>query len=60
MGYKTFFEQIKTICAWNSLNTNKQHLDFSMLACYRNLYQEKWADNEIIYEYCLLYQQVDY
>ena len=22
MGYKTFFEQIKTVCAWNSLNTN--------------------------------------
>ena len=39
---------------------HKQHLDFSMLVCYRNLYQEKWADNEIIYEYCVLYQQVDY
>ena len=31
-----------------------------MLVCYSNLYQEKWADNEIIYEYCLLYLQVDY
>ena len=22
MGYKTLFEQIKTVCAWNSLNSS--------------------------------------
>ena len=46
MGYKTWFEQIKTVWAWNSLNTNKQ--------------RKNWLIMKIIYKYCLLYQQVDY
>ena len=36
MGYKTFFEQIKTVCAWNSLKKGVRKFNIAHLSIVNN------------------------